>query len=81
MCTWYPKTVLTKHGVTGDPCTHDIPSSVKLGKKLEAGFINDVLNIQRQYFPYAFQHLKATLALEVLQTKFDHILHVQKNFP
>ena len=42
MCTWYPKTVLTKHGVTGDPCTHDIPSSVKLGKKLEAGFINDV---------------------------------------
>ena len=48
-------------------------------KSLEAKFINDVLNIWRQYLSYAFQHLEATLILEVLQNKVGQSSRCSQN--
>ena len=49
-------------------------------KSLEACFINDVLNIWRWYFSYAFQHLKATSAFEDQQNKVWRIIRMSTNY-
>ena len=64
----------------------------KVWKKiLEARFINDVLNIWRQYLPYAFQHWRLPWLLRFCKIEFSQSLrwpqyfqpksHVQNNFP